>query len=633
MNDLGYRISDLKSIPVTSSDDKLKNKIAFDNTYLLSYSHTVYGINYNKQNYKIPLTALRDDLKAYIGVESLVAPWSEQMKLWHGVWYDATSRNKSYTYVWKPEDFADAYYSPEKFSDLENSYYIIKDAPFPYESGELNNREKGEIEAIVLDDGTVKSVNLPIKAEDKYPESNKIVTKKYIDERLASKRIVEVSTEFTVRDYDCTYIIRSEELIKAEAAATPVTIKITFPEAYNARILHNKLAFDILLEGVKQDNVWKPAIVEDVNWEFYSSNSTLLNHVWLNNSTNQLPHVNNENLYGNAQYIIFRVESITDHIETSEIRENIAGVNVLTGHEATPIAEVYILCENSLYRAGDGIKYANDEMGDTLTIKSSDNTAIVGTELAGGEIIVDLKTDIRPKDNLVKIDKPTAAKKYWDVSIDTNKLPIIDISSKDNSIIIDDSTNSYDISINKDELPVIDITSNNDSITIDNSTNSYDLSINLDNLPKTQIEGDNTFIEASQRSSDNVWVISLDGDSIRPKKIMQPVPSLGTIELANSYDKQYYSSEPNLDLSFDPFGFPYNESININLFYKPTADGTISGYLNGSAAGDLKWAMNTESPIFKTNRLYSITFTYIPSFGDFLNTSRIIGRVNWFKDL
>ena len=68
MLESGYRISDLDNIPVTDVNSKFKDKIALDNTFLLSYSHTVYGINYNKHNYKIPLSSLRDDIKGYIGV-------------------------------------------------------------------------------------------------------------------------------------------------------------------------------------------------------------------------------------------------------------------------------------------------------------------------------------------------------------------------------------------------------------------------------------------------------------------------------------------------------------------------------------------------------------------------------------
>ena len=214
MLDSGFRISDLNNIPVNGKDGKFKNRIALDNTYLLSYAHTVYGINYNKHNYKIPLMSIRDDIKGYIGIESLVAPWSEQLKLWHGSWQHPAARNKSYVYQWTEDDKLHEHYAPEKFNDKENSYYIIKDAPFPYESGELNNRNRGEKPSSEISEGlgyANTSINVPIKTADPHPDTNKIVTKAYVDERLASKRLVEVSTDFYVRDYDCTYGVYQKE--------------------------------------------------------------------------------------------------------------------------------------------------------------------------------------------------------------------------------------------------------------------------------------------------------------------------------------------------------------------------------------------------------------------------------------
>lgn len=601
MLESGYRISDLSNIPVSSGDDKLKNKITLDNTFILSYSHTVYGINYNKQNYKIPLTTLRDDIKSYIGIESIVAPWSEQMKLWHGVWHDTVSRNRSYTYVWQPEDFAHEHYSPEKFSDLENSYFIIRDAPFPYETGDLNNRFDGEKEAVTLDDGTAVSINLPIKTADPYPDSNKIVTKKYIDERLASKRLIEVSTDFTVRDYDCTYVIRSEELIKAEAETKPATLKIRFPESYNSRILHNKLTFDILIEGVKREGVWRPAVEEDVNWEFYLHDGTRVNHVIFNNSANKLPRVNDESLYSNAQYLIFRAESITDHIESEEIIENIAGVDVLTGYSSIARAEVYLLCENLLYR-GSALEYVNDETGDILEIVSTDNSVLADTSLTGGTITVDLKTDIRSKDDLVVIDNPTDNEKYWKVSINKTNLPTVENS--DNTINVKTDEEGYKISVNR-------------------------------NVVKTVIVPQDDFIIASkdENSDSDIWNLTFDESQIKCRKYLEVIRPSGFIDLTTSYHKQYYSSITNLDLTFDKSLFISGELLEINLLYKPEGDGIITGYLNGALNGSIKWAMNTTSPQFKAGRLYSITFTYIPPIENFTNTAEILGRVNWFRDL
>ena len=638
MSDLGYRISDLKSIPVTSSEDKLKNKILFDNTYLLSYSHTVYGINYNRNNYKIPLTSLRDDLKSYIGIESLVAPWSEQMKLWHGVWHDTTSRNRSYTHVWEPSEALHEHYSPEKFSDLDNSYYIIKDAPFPYETGDLNNRPSdktntGEKEAVTLDDGTVVSINLPIKAADPYPDSNKIVTKKYVDERLASKRIVEVATEFKVRDYDCTYIIRSEDLIEAEGKNKPATIRIHFPESYCSRILHNKLAFDILLEGILEGNIWKPAVKEDVRWEFYLHDGTPVNHTFLNSSDNDLPIANDEKLYANSQYLIFRVESITDHIESKDVIENIAGVDVITGHSVTPKTDVYILCENLLYRETI-IEYVNGYTGDILQIESKNNTVLVDTSLAGGTITVDLKTDIQTTDNLVVVTPPSEKKKFWGLSVNKNNLP--SVISTDETIDIDFKNNAYDISVNKDKLPGVllpDILESDNTVNIEtNSNGDYEISVNRD-VVKTEIVGDDFITPTKDSNSDSdVWNLTFNESLIKCRKRLEKVKPNGFIDVSTSYNKQYYSTTANLDLTFNNLLSIGNEMMEIHLFYKPTEMSTITGWLN-AVNGNFSWAMNTASPTFKPNRLYSITFTCIPAIDELLETAQVIGRVNWFRDI
>ena len=302
MLDSGFRISDLNNIPVNGKDGKFKNRIALDNTYLLSYAHTVYGINYNKQNYKIPLNSIRNDIKGYIGIESLVAPWSEQMKLWHGSWKDMSSRNKSYVYQWTDNDKLHEHYNPDKFADKSNSYFIIKDVPYPYESGELNNRDKGEKTASELNDGLAyanNSINVPIKDADPHPDTNKLVTKAYIDERLASKRLVEVGTDFYVRDYDCTYIIRAEDIRQANFDNC---IKIHYPESFNKIALHNKIKFSVLVEGIwsSSENKWIPATNSDVNWKFFDFENIEVAAIWLNNNENTPVQISEKYLYDNA---------------------------------------------------------------------------------------------------------------------------------------------------------------------------------------------------------------------------------------------------------------------------------------------------------------------------------------------
>ena len=411
MLDSGFRISDLNNIPVNGKDGKFKNRIALDNTYLLSYAHTVYGINYNKHNYKIPLMSIRDDIKGYIGIESLVAPWSEQLKLWHGSWQHPAARNKSYVYQWTEDDKLHEHYAPEKFNDKENSYYIIKDAPFPYESGELNNRNRGEKPSSEISEGlgyANTSINVPIKEADPHPDTNKIVTKAYVDERLAAKRLVEVSTDFYVRDYDCTYIIRSEDI---KDNKFDNCFKIRYPESFNKRVLHNKIEFSVLIEGVwsAAKNKWVPAITSDTNWKFFNSEGNEIEITWLNNTDNTPVQISEEYLYDNAQYLVFRFETVTDNISIATITENIEGKDIISEYKTTANYKVFANCENLLYRA-TGIKILNNLEGIAANIKSSDNSIKVQTTQSGSNVNVDLtaidtKTTIESPDKSVDIEK------------------------------------------------------------------------------------------------------------------------------------------------------------------------------------------------------------------------------------
>lgn len=403
MLDSGFRISDLSNIPVNGKDGKFKNRIAFDNTYLLSYAHTVYGINYNKHNYKIPLTAIRDDIKGYVGIESLVAPWSEQLKLWHGYWHNPSIRNKSYVYQWDESDKLHEHYAPKKFEDLENSYFIIKDAPYPFESGKRNN---GEIAASTTNNGTPKTINMPIAESDPYPDSNKIVTKSYIDERLAGERIIEVEPTFEIRDYECTYIIRSE-ILKNKGA----TIKIRFPEKFEDRICHNKLKFTLMLEGKANNNSYESSLSKNPNWIFEDSSGNIINVVWLNANNNTPPDVTDSIYYDNSRYFIIRFETVTSELLNKSITKTIENQLITTGYKVTPNYGVFAFCENILYRS-TGITTPN--------FTSTDNSV-----------------SINHKGNT------------YDFSVDIPEvtIPSYNFTSTDNSVNIDYDGNTYDFSV------------------------------------------------------------------------------------------------------------------------------------------------------------------------------------------
>lgn len=427
MLESGFRISDLKNIPVHKHDCPFRDKIALDNTFLLSYSHTIYGINYNRQNYKIPLNSIRDDIKGYIGVESISRPWSGQLKLWQGSW-TSTDKNKSYVYVWKEQERNDVNYTPEKFNDLENSYFIIKDCPFPFETGDLNNRDRGEKAASELSEGiayTNNSINTPIKAADPCPDSNKIVTKSYIDERLASKRIIEVATDFYVRDYDCTYIIRASELENFDK-----NFKIRFPESFNKRALHNKIEFSILVEGIWDTNKqkWVPAISDKTSWSFFNSEGENVNVVWVNNDSNTPVQISEEYLYENAQYLIFRFETATDSIDATPILETIDEQTLVTDYKTEANYKVFITCENLLYR-NSGTNIVNNHKGIALNIGSKDNSVKISTEQSGSTIDIDLSvkvtddTEIKSADNYISVLKDNNDNGIWKIGLNTDQLP------------------------------------------------------------------------------------------------------------------------------------------------------------------------------------------------------------------
>ena len=66
MADLSFKISDLETIPSCIEEISGNEKIALESTYFLTYSHTIHGMNYVTKNYKVPLSLLRDDLKAHV---------------------------------------------------------------------------------------------------------------------------------------------------------------------------------------------------------------------------------------------------------------------------------------------------------------------------------------------------------------------------------------------------------------------------------------------------------------------------------------------------------------------------------------------------------------------------------------
>lgn len=620
MSTLGYKISELDIIPLTGKDCEYPGRIAIENTHFMGYAHTVFGTRYNTHNYRIPLSALRDDFKGYIGIESVNGKWTTPTKLWSGKWED-NHVNTSYIKVWEHDEYNHPYYNADKFKDLEHTYYIVQDLPYPFEENSITNRTKGEKEAIIDDAlGLELSINKPIAAADPYPNSHKIPTKAYVDERLASKRIIEVGTDFYVRDYECTYIIRADDIKNASV------IKIHYPKEFETRLLHNRIEFNILIEGVETEGGWKSAADgREIIWELYNGD-TLLNDklIWLGNSNNTLVNyvIGQSGYYGNARYIKFRLETVTNHNEVVDDAPLIIDDKTYDRKKVVPDYCIYLSCENLLYKAAevdvnitsDGTISisGNSKIGYTLStthtsvkagaltkVSKNGSTYTVESKLnAGSGININSSTG-EISTNLIAGDN---------ISISGNKIsanipPLPDIPEETEI----ESTDTSLLEVNKEngvwklapKVKNLTISAANNYITLKPGTNSY--SIGFD---ETKLYGNRKTIAASTTLS----IHSLDT----------------TI---------YYSSVDNLTLKLD---FTNSNAATaakqFTLIYSPTSDSkiVISNTNYGSKSITTKWAMKKDSdisPTFIGGRTYSITFTYITKSE---NNALLIGAIDWF---
>lgn len=613
MLDPGFKISDLSNIPVIKNKcDKLP-KIAFDNTFLLSYSHSVYGISYKRENYKIPLSSMRDDIRGYIGIESLKEPWTEQLKIWHGSWSD-TDANKSYVYNGAKKYIANGICIADKFADPENSFYLITDAPFPGESGDKNAGEIGYLNEC--------SINKEMADPDPYPDSHKLVTKKYIDERLASKRIIEVGPAFTIRDYDCNYIIRHEEFEEFEKLNKAGEIKITLPSNFESRILHNKLQFTVLIEGKETGNgTWTSPVTSDIKWIIKKENSTDGTEesiVWLNGGQ---VDISNETLYSSFRYLFIRFESITHElvkkentttIENTVDLKNINKTNstTYTESEILPDYTIYAVCENTLYLNNSGF---------IKNITSKDNSIqITNTENQSVDLKANLSEyikNITSSDNSVQINNDTENQ-----SIDLKVEQLTFESLTDNLTIKQDEEDAskWNFSVVTPNIPdsIDGITSNN-SIKVTNGEQSTnpEISIELES-------SDPTLLEINRPSSDEAgkWLFVPK----EPEHITSIFTITGEIEITaeEASKKCYYSEDENLKISFADNDPDTGKIMFINLYYKP-ASNTPAKNINEN----IKWVGSDDnSVIFKEGKLYFITITRSP----IILSRTPIGRVNWF---
>lgn len=621
MSELGYKISELDVIPLTGKDCDFPGRIAIDNTYFMGYAQTVFGTRYNTHNYQIPLSALRKDFVGYIGIETLNSKWTTPSKIWTGKWED-TNVNTSYIKVWKHEEYNHPYYNENKFSDLDNSYYIIQDLPFPFEEGSSSNRDKGEKPATVTSNNINNSINVPILANDPYPNSHKIPTKSYIDERLASKRLIEVSPDFWVRDYDCVYIIRAEDIIKSNK------IKIHYPEKFAERILHNQIKFNILVEGIESGNKWISAVSnKTISWEIYNGDTLLSDKLtWLNVAALELEKViGKDSYYGDARYLKFNLETVTnrnDIVQSTPV--TIDGRDIPT-EKVVPDYCIYVTCENLLYdlaetniriTSADNNKLSvsgNSSDGFILTNKvyvkhnPDINSQVIVNQNGGTYTVVgNLKqgNGITINDNII--------------SLDASALPEQVTYSQGDGIIIKNNT----ISLDKTVIPSYKEGSN---ITI---SDDYTISAVIPPVPETSIYGDGKYI-----SVNSARTISFDESKLYD--ITQSIDSNTTLTIHELDNKLYYSTANNLNLKLSfSNSTASNNAKRFTLIYSPTNNSSInvSNTSYGNKIIATKWAMRENpsvSPTFLAGKTYSITFTYISTSA---TSALLIGAVDWFAN-
>ena len=180
MNKSKHTGTKLSEYPTSLSNKRYK---LLYNHFFMSYAPVNFGISTVNKNYKIPIQALRNDIKYYIGLENAKGDWQNMIHFWSGDWIN-DDKTKSYIYRWEYEERGSSDYISNKFGNnpnIQDDYdriFFINNAPIPLEEPGL----------------------------DPCPESNKFVNKKYIDDRFNGIRKVKTSNAtLQIRPYPCIY--------------------------------------------------------------------------------------------------------------------------------------------------------------------------------------------------------------------------------------------------------------------------------------------------------------------------------------------------------------------------------------------------------------------------------------------
>ncbi|MBO5827108.1 MAG: hypothetical protein J6R59_01320 [Paludibacteraceae bacterium] len=196
-----------------------RGKLQYEH-YLMSYGSVNYGFSTVNKNYKVPVSALREDFKGYIGFENAKGGWRQLTRLWYGEWYRTKEtfvkngddmekitvgdKVNSYLYKWSDSEIGQDDYICNKFGDeLDDNgknydkvptdrIFIIKNAPIPCEYNFATSFVKRDEEGNPIQD---KDGNYEYETYDcdPYPQFAKIVDKEYIDNRFNGIRVIDVS--------------------------------------------------------------------------------------------------------------------------------------------------------------------------------------------------------------------------------------------------------------------------------------------------------------------------------------------------------------------------------------------------------------------------------------------------------
>ena len=195
----GIKISQYQ---VAEANDSLRpNKLTLEH-FLISYAPSYFGSTTINKNYRVPMTALRDDVMGYVGVSNAKPHWRDTIKLWSGQW-QSENPTESYITIWTEED---------KFT-------------FPYDY--IDNKhvvEQGIDKIFIIDNAPLPQTDAAKLDPNGY--TKKLVTKDYIDDRFVGMpKIKTNNSTIEIFAYSCLYEIELEEVSTIDIVDTKIDEK------------------------------------------------------------------------------------------------------------------------------------------------------------------------------------------------------------------------------------------------------------------------------------------------------------------------------------------------------------------------------------------------------------------------